>query len=138
MIEAGTCNAVCKSDRRKPFHQRHLNSIVQRSASVRSIDGDQRACLQFSGHFDLDEMIDSLRTRESQYNIGVTQFSGSSYTLNLAQLTKLMSTVQRANKKGSYELDDFSRHKASKASDWLKCVADFDQSVSVLVGYGIS
>lgn len=95
-------------------------------------------CLQFSCRFDLDEMIDSLRTHESRYNIGVSQFSGSSYTLDLGRLTKLMSTVQGANKQDSYELDDFSGHKVSKASDWLKCVADFDQSVSVLVSHDIS
>ncbi len=95
-------------------------------------------CLQYPGDFDLDEIIDSLRTRASQYNIGVSQFSGSSYTLDLAKLTKLISTVQGANKKGSCELEDFSRHKTSKALDWLECVADFDQSVSVLVGRDIS
>lgn len=82
-------------------------------------------------------MIESLRARESHYNIRVRQFSGLSYTLDLAKLTKLISTVQIANKLGSCELDDFGRHKTSKASDWLDCVTEFDQSASVIVGQDI-
>jgi len=91
--------------------------------------------LQYPGGFDLDGILDSLRIREFQYNIRVHQFSGSSYTLDLAKLTKLISTVQNANKMSSCELDDFGRHKTPKASDWLECVTDFDESASVLVSH---
>lgn len=107
--------------------------LVQQSASVRAVDQSHRICLQYDGGFDLQNIVGSLLARESEYNIRVSHFSGSSYTLDLAKLSKLMSAFQKANRKDQYELDDFGEQKTSRAPQWLACMSSFDQSLGLLV-----
>ena len=102
--------------------------VVQRSASVRFINRDGRINLTYSGEFDLKNMMCRLLSLQSRCNIGVRHFSGSSYSLDLTKVVTRMSTLSNAK-----HLDDFAKHKSSKALDWLNCFIDYDHSIDSMV-----
>ena len=108
-------------------------NLVQRSASIKSIRGTQRATISYPGSFDLDGLMEQLTSRQSLYDIGVGHFSGSWYTLSLSKLVAVMSTLKKANNRISFSLDDFGNPNFSKATDWLKCMTYHEPSDNLLV-----
>ena len=119
LVEAYTCNAV-----------------FQQSASVTTVGRQgqsHRVPLFFPSSFDVAALISHLRLRQNRYNIRVRHFSGATYTMDLIKLERVMSKVHEADHGSMYELDDFRKHKSSKATHWLDCIFDCDNLSGNLV-----
>ena len=112
------------------------NAVFQQSASVMNIGRhgqNHRVPLFFPSSFDVAALISRLRLRQNRYNIRVCHFSGASYSMDLSKLEKVMSKVYEADHASIYNLDDFRKHKLSKASHWLDCLFDCDDSLGNVV-----
>lgn len=74
-----------------------------------------------------------LHILQFQYNIGVRQFSGSSYTLDLAKMVEIMSRLSKVRQLELYKLDHLDRHSLPQGSDWLDCILDYNPPVDAIV-----
>lgn len=93
----------------------------------------RRVTLSYPETFDLAILSSRLVSLQSQYNIRVRHFSGYSYTLDLARLSVMVSSVSKARDQTSYELDDFGKHRLSRHADWLDCICDHEASLDLVV-----
>ena len=90
--------------------------------------------LNYSGDIDMKILLRRLHLLQFQYNIGVRQHSGSSYTIDLTKILSTMSILSNGNELEIFRLEHLGKYRLPKGSDWLDCIRDYSPPVDEIVG----
>lgn len=125
MIEAGTCNYICKMCHVNYYGRFGSRIVAQRSINHLTLDQSRRVTMLIPETFNLAELLDLLKPRLSRFNIHARQLSGSLYTLDLAKCYEFLSEIYKGHQsEATFQLRDFIDNKLLKASTWLTCVKE--------------
>lgn len=119
-------------------HEVHADlryGIAQRAINHFTLDEKRRVKMFLPESFDVNQLLDLLKSRRSSFNIRARQASGSLYVLDLGKCYDFLDNIRETSSISNGDFRSFIDETLVKTESWHSCVRECDPNKKETVSF---